>query len=267
MAVVAERPREDDVQVTVVVPTRNEAPNIALLVERLGAALRKSLGPGVAWELIFVDDSDDDTPEAIQAQVDAGRPVQLHHRRPGCRPGGLGGAVQDGFAAARGQLVAVMDADLQHPPEILPLLLAPLMAGDADLVSGNRYAGIGDRGGLAGPWRRLVASSSRLLVHAVIPRSRALSDPMSGLFAFEREGLRGLDLQANGFKILLEVVTRGDWKSVGNVSYRFDRRHAGRSKASLRQGWLFSRHLLHLARTTRRSADELAARRRAVAGG
>lgn len=265
MAVAAERSGDDLVQVSVVIPTRNEAPNIALLVERLDAVLGQELGPTLGWELIFVDDSDDATPAAILAQANAGYPVTLHHRRAGSRPGGLGGAVQDGFAAARGQTVVVMDADLQHPPEILPRLLAPILAGDADLVSGDRYALAGDRGGLGSPWRRVVASATRLLVHAVIPRSRPLSDPMSGLFAFDMEGLRDLELHANGFKILLEVVVRGDWRRVGNVAYRFDRRHAGRSKASLRQGWLFSRHLVRLAHTTRRPEDELAARRPAVA--
>ena len=265
MAVTAGRPEGDEVQVSVVIPTRNEAPNIALLVDRLGAALHRDLGPELAWEVIFVDDSDDATPEAIRSQAAAGQPVTLHHRRPGHRPGGLGGAVQDGFVAARGRVVAVMDADLQHPPEALPRLLAPIMSGAADLVSGNRYGGQGDRKGLAGPWRRLVASSSRLLVHAVIPRSRALQDPMSGLFAFDRDGIEGLELHANGFKILLEVVARGDWQQVGNVAYHFDRRHAGRSKASLRQGWLFGQHLWRLARATRRPADELAARRRLLA--
>ncbi|MCU4183414.1 glycosyltransferase [Acidiferrimicrobium sp. IK] len=267
MALAAEVPGDDEVQVSVVVPTRNEAPNIALLVERLGAALRRDLGPDLTWEVIFVDDSDDATPAAIQAQVDAGHPVALHHRRAGNRPGGLGGAVRDGFEVARGRTVAVMDADLQHPPEVIPRLLAPIMAGEADLVSGNRYAAAGDRGGLAGPWRRLVASSSRRLVHAVIPRSRVLRDPMSGLFAFDRGSLDGVDLQPNGFKILLEVIARGDWQQVGNVSYRFDRRHAGHSKASLRQGWLFAHHLLRLARVTRCPPDELALRRRAVVGG
>ena len=265
MAVPAEGPVDDEVQVSVVVPTRNEAPNIALLVRRLGAALERDLGPDLAWEIIFVDDSDDATPAAIQAQVDAGRPVALHHRAAGQRPGGLGGAVQDGFAVARGRTVAVMDADLQHPPEVLPRLLAPIIAGEADLVSGDRYAGDGDRRGLSGPWRRLVASSSRRLVHAVIPRSRTLSDPMSGLFALDKDGLRDLDLNANGFKVLLEVVARGEWARVGNVAYRFDRRHAGRSKASLRQGLMFVQHLLLLARTTRRPGDELAVRRQAMA--
>ncbi len=230
--------------VTIIVPTRNESPNISVLVDRVTAAMEGV----VCWEVLFVDDSDDDTPAAVEAQRARGRPVRLHHRPAGRRPGGLSGAVEDGFDTADGTILAVMDADLQHPPEVLPALLAPLLADEADLVAGTRYGGSGQASGLSGPWRRAVSTGSRLLVHAVVPRSRPLSDPLSGLFALRREVIDGVPLQANGFKILLEVVTRGRWTRIHNHPYRFDRRFAGRSKASVREGMLFARHLAHLAR-------------------
>ncbi|MDQ6784499.1 MAG: glycosyltransferase [Actinomycetota bacterium] len=235
------------VAVTVIVPTRNESPNVELLVERLSVAL----GTDCGWELLFVDDSDDDTPQAIAAQRHAQRSIRLHHRPPGQRPGGLGGAVQDGFAAAGGEVIVVMDADLQHPPEVVPALVDVIQSGDADLVVGTRYADAGESAGLSGPWRRAVSSSSRRLVHALIPRSRPLTDPLSGLFAFERSVIEGVTLEANGFKILLEVVARGHWQRAVNLAYHFDRRHAGRSKASLHEGWLFSQHLARLAQERR----------------
>ncbi len=233
--------------VTVVVPTRNESPNVELLVDRLAHAL----GGDTGWEVIFVDDSDDDTPDAIVAQRRADRAIRLHHRPAGQRFGGLGGAVQDGFAAAGGEVIVVMDGDLQHPPEAVPTLLATIGAGEADLVVGTRYAGAGIAGGLSGPWRRGVSSTSRMLVHALIPRSRPLTDPLSGLFAFKRSVIEGVTLEANGFKILLEVVARGRWHRAVNVAYRFDRRYAGRSKASLHQGLLFTQHLIRLANHSR----------------
>ncbi|MBO0731284.1 MAG: glycosyltransferase, partial [Acidimicrobiaceae bacterium] len=155
----------------------------------------------------------------------------------------------EGFDTAAADVLAVMDADLQHPPEVLPGLLAPLLAGEADLVAGTRYGGTGQASGLSGPWRRAVSSGSRLLVHALVPRSRPLTDPMSGLFAVHRSVIEGVTLQANGFKILLEVVTRGRWERVRNHPYTFQRRHAGRSKASLHEGLLFARHLIRLAGT------------------
>lgn len=230
--------------VTVVVPTRNESPNISVLVRRV----RDALDGIVEWDLLFVDDSDDDTPDAVRAAAAAGYPVRLHHRPSGRRPGGLSGAVEDGFAASSAQILAVMDADLQHPPEVLPGLLAPILGDHADLVAGTRYADAGAASGLAGPWRRLVSSGSRVLVHALVPRSRGLTDPLSGLFAIRRDVIADVALQANGFKILLEVVTRGRWERATNFAYTFERRHAGRSKASLREGLLFGQHLLQLAR-------------------
>lgn len=237
----------DPVTVTIVVPTRNESPNVELLVRRLAEAL----DPACSWELLFVDDSDDDTPQAIAAQSRPECSIRLHHRPAGRRPGGLGGAVQDGFSVAAGDVIVVMDADLQHPPEVVPDLIAAIQNGDGDLVVGTRYGDAGETAGLAGPWRRAVSSGSRRLVHALLPRSRPLTDPLSGLFAFDRSVIEGVTLEANGFKILLEVVARGHWHRAVNLAYRFDRRHAGQSKASMHEGWLFTLHLSRLAREGR----------------
>lgn len=229
--------------VTVVVPTRDEAANVAPLVERLTLAFAAHR---LAWEVLFVDDSDDDTPTAV-CRAAEWAPVRLHHRPRGKRHGGLGGAVQDGFAAARGDILAVMDADLQHPPELVPLLVAPILEGWADLVAGTRYGGEDHLDGLSGPWRRGVSTGSRRLVHAVVSRSRCLSDPMSGLFAFDRSVIDGVVLRTNGFKILLEVVARGRPLRVHNLAYHFAKRHAGTSKANVAQGGRFLAHLGRLA--------------------
>ena len=237
--------------VSVIVPTRNEAPNVAPLVSRIGAALGSRPGrPGTPWEVVFVDDSDDDTPHAVRAlSMDA--PVHLRHRPPGARPEGLGGAVLEGFSAARGAVLVVMDADLQHPPELLPRLIRPILDGQAELVSGTRYVKTGATDGLSGPWRRAVSSGSRRLVHLLVPRSRCLSDPMSGLFAIDRKYVEGVELRPNGFKILLEVAARTEVRRVHNVAYHFAPRNAGSSKASLKEGLRFSRHLLGLVRVRR----------------
>ncbi|HWG75129.1 MAG TPA: glycosyltransferase [Acidimicrobiales bacterium] len=229
--------------VTVVVPTRDEAANVAPLVERLARAFAAR---ALAWEVLFVDDSDDDTPAAVRKAAERA-PVRLHHRPRGKRHGGLGGAVQDGFAAARGDVLAVMDADLQHPPELVPLLVAPILEGWADLVAGTRYGDEDHVDGLAGPWRRGVSTGSRRLVHMAVSRSRCLSDPMSGLFAFDRSVIDGVVLRTNGFKILLEVAARGRPLRVHNLAYHFAERHAGASKANVAQGGRFLAHLARLA--------------------
>lgn len=219
-----------------IVPSRNEVANVGPLVDRLA----KAFAGGPTWEVIFVDDSDDGTPAAV---AEAPGPVRLHHRAPGHRAGGLGGAVQEGFRAAEGTVIAVMDADLQHPPELLPFLVEPILAGWADLVAGTRYQEEGAASGLAGPWRRAVSSGSCRLVHLLVPRSRCLSDPMSGLFALDRSVIDGVDLRTNGFKILLEVVARGRPRRVHNLAYHFARRNAGESKARPAEGARFLSHL------------------------
>jgi glycosyltransferase involved in cell wall biosynthesis len=236
---------------SVVVPTRNEALNVGPLVARLQSSL--SATPG-GWELIFVDDSDDGTPAVVGRLADAvgvGSQVRLLHRQKGARSGGLGGAVSDGFAIARGRVLAVMDADLQHPPEVLPALIAPVLSGEVDLVAGSRYGWAGADAGLSSPWRHVVSGGCRWLVHLVVPASRPLQDPLSGLFALRRSLLEGVELQPAGYKILLEVTVRARPATVGNVGFNFAPRHAGRSKASLREGVVFLRHLARLVSASR----------------
>jgi mannose-6-phosphate isomerase-like protein (cupin superfamily) len=238
------------VEVTVVVPTRNEALNLRPLLDRTTAAL-----DGVAsWELLVVDDSDDDTPEVARTLGAETGLVRLHHRPAGERADGLSGAVLDGFAAARGEVIVVMDADLQHPPEVLPQLVEPTLDGRADVVVGSRYCAAAARdagAGLDGPWRRAVSRAARWPVFLVRPRLARVSDPLGGFFALRREVLHDVELAPTGFKVLLEVLARGRWSRVLEVPYRFADREAGTSKADLRQGVAFGRHLARLLRPAR----------------
>jgi dolichol-phosphate mannosyltransferase len=221
------------------------------LALRLARALKDFEG---GWELVFVDDSDDSTPQAVQELRRLGLAVELLHRRPGARLGGLGGAVQEGFAKARGTVIVVMDADLQHPPEIVPALVAPVLAGEAALVAGSRYLWAGGDAGLSGPWRHLVSRACRALVHLLVPQSRLLQDPLSGLFALQRSVLDGVRLRPEGYKILLEVAVRARPTAVRNLGFDFAPRQAGRSKATLGQGMVFFKHLGRLVVASRRAA-------------
>jgi dolichol-phosphate mannosyltransferase len=152
---------------------------------------------------------------------------------------------------ARGEVIIVMDADLQHPPEALEAIIAPVLSGKAELVAGNRYAWVGGTSGLA-RWRRhLVSWACKALVHALVPSSRRLADPLGGLFAVRRSVLEGVALQPCGYKILLEVMVRCQPRSVGSVGFDFAHRQAGKSKADIREGLLFLRHVGRLAVTDR----------------
>ena len=215
-----------DVTVSVVVPTRDEKDNIGELVARMADALR-----GELWEAVFVDDSRDEaTVEALKRTAARYPQVRFEHRAQG---DGLSGAVRRGFCLARGPLIAVMDADLQHPPEVLPSMLAQLRSG-ADLVVGSRFVPGGSDGGL-GVARRFVSLAAQVLIWAGIGRARCLSDPTSGCFAVRRDILPADRLHATGWKILLEVLVRAEPARVLEVPLVFSERRHGESKMSLRQ--------------------------------
>lgn len=232
-------------EVTIVVPTRHEIPNVDRTVARVGAVMHRA---GFAFELLFVDDSDDRTPEAIARHASRDEPtVRLIHRRPGTRAGGLAGALCAGLTHAHGRYAVCIDADLQHPPELLAPMARLLRDGVADVVIGTRYAPGGDAEGLGGPWRRLVSAASRDLTRLALPPLRHVTDPGSGLFGLDRRILSGVTLEPSGFKTLVEVLARSNWTSVCEVPYRFGAREHGRSNASVREGLRFLRHLGGLA--------------------
>jgi dolichol-phosphate mannosyltransferase len=219
--------------VSVIVPTFNEAPNISVLVERLTAALE-----GLTAEIIFVDDSTDTTPDVIQTVTAASSlPIRFLHRdHP---DGGLGGAVVAGVKAAAHPWCVVMDGDLQHPPELIPALLASASAQEADVVVASRYAKGGSSRGLNGGVRRLVSSASTTVTRAMFPRRlRDCTDPMTGFFAINTGSIDLAELRPRGFKILLEVLARNALR-VAEEPFVFAERHAGRSKATAREGLRF----------------------------
>ncbi|MET8148847.1 glycosyltransferase family 2 protein [Actinoplanes sp. NPDC049668] len=223
---------------TIVIPTFNERENIDTLLRRLAAAL-----PASDSEIVFVDDSTDDTPDVIRrAARTCPIPITVHHREHGT--GGLGGAVVEGMRLARGTWIVVLDADLQHPPEIVPDLIAAGLRDGADLVVGTRYAGGGGRDGLDGGYRRLVSGGSTLATKLIFRNSLLrVSDPMSGLFAVRASSLEVEELRPLGYKVLLELVVRNRPGRIVEVPYTFQQRHAGESKSTFAEGVRFLKHL------------------------
>jgi dolichol-phosphate mannosyltransferase len=227
---------------SLVVPTRNEADNVAELVRRVERAM-----PDLPTEIIFVDDSTDGTPETIEALQGRYRPeIILVHRPPEQRGDGLGGAVVRGLQMARGPWVCVMDADLQHPPELLPRMLEATVLGSVDLVVASRYCGGGDAGTF-GHLRATVSQASTHVARFMFPnRLRNVTDPMSGFFLIRRDALDLEALRPCGFKILLEIIGRTPGLRTTEVPFQFGMRHAGESKASLREGLRYLQLLLNL---------------------
>ncbi|MHB8508045.1 MAG: glycosyltransferase [Candidatus Dormibacteria bacterium] len=229
---------------SVVVPTRNEAENVGPLMDRLCAVLSR-----VPFEVIFVDDSDDDTPAALEGMARRKWPPGIAMRylhRPPSDQTGLGSAVAEGLKLAGGAIAAVMDSDLQHPPELLPAMVERLEADDLDIVVASRYVPGGSAAGLAGPARRAVSSGSKILAQLIFREARKTSDPLSGYFVCRRSAIEGVEFRPIGFKILLEVLVCASDARVGDIPLSFARRHAGRSNASMAQGMAFLKHLYSL---------------------
>jgi len=228
--------------VSIIIPTKNEARNIEPLFGRLRQALA-----GYRAQVIFVDDSTDNTSQVIERLPNG---LDLHvtmiARPPERRANGLGGAVVEGFRAAQSSWACVMDADLQHPPEIIGSLIDRALQTGAHVVVGSRLARGGDASSLG--WRRsltsrIFATSTRAAFPA---RLRSVTDPLSGLFLVKLNALDLDALQPDGFKILLDIMVRCPDLQVTEVPILFGYRYAGESKASLLEVWRFFRLLLRL---------------------
>ena len=210
-------------ELTIVVPTFNEAPNIEELVRRLGDVLG-----GVEWEVVFVDDdSPDGTADLVRRLARENRRVRVLHRI-GRR--GLSSACVEGMLSSAAPYLAVMDADLQHDEALLPRMLGVLREDAADLVVGSRYVA---EGSVAG-WderRQLISRFATRLAHLV---ARApIADPMSGFFMLRRDVLHDAvhRLSAIGFKILLDIMASTPRPlRLRELPYTFRDRRAGESK-------------------------------------
>jgi dolichol-phosphate mannosyltransferase len=222
---------------SVVIPTRNERATVPRLLDVMRAALA-----GVDYELIFVDDSTDGTDHLIAEAARADPRVSLLHRAHGR---GLASAVVEGLRRSRGDLLAVIDADLQHPPTLLPELVAALEGTPADIAVASRYLPGAGRPGLSAA-RRVVSHVTRRLARVLLRGARRSSDPLSGFFVLRRNVIDGITLQPIGFKILLEILVRGRYTRVAEVPYVFVERAGGRTKATLGQGTTFLRQVVTL---------------------
>jgi dolichol-phosphate mannosyltransferase len=235
-------PSDVSTKFALVIPTLNEGGNIEPLVQRI----RSALDPlGLSYEVIFVDDgSADGTQENINrlATVDPRVKLLVRHGQKG-----LAGAVVHGWQHTGAELLGVMDADLQHPPELIPSLLAGVEQGH-DIAIGSRYVQANKVAGW-NPFRQAVSLLSTL---ATVPLQRAgvrVKDPMSGFFIVRRACIDGIELRPQGFKILLEVLVRGRIRSALEVPYQFGQRLAGKSKADAKVA------LDYLAQLTKLSRD------------
>lgn len=225
---------------SIIIPTFNEKHNVFTVTDRICQVL-----DGEEFEIIFVDDSTDETPELL-ARISTENPGVSYIHRNGER--GLATAVTTGFQICRGSIVTVMDADLQHPPELLPQLLAKIKTG-YDLVIPSRFIPGGDEGGLS-LLRKIVSKTARALAWLALKKARNSTDPMSGFFMFRKHIIDGLELKPVGWKILLEVLAKGNYRNVSELPYRFQPRAGDQSKMSLKEQLNYLHHLFRLVCTS-----------------
>jgi dolichol-phosphate mannosyltransferase len=221
------------VVVSVVVPTYNERENLAPLARRVFGVLdpRES-------ELLIIDDDSPDGTALVATELAGSFPVRCIVRRER----GLATAVIAGLRAARGELVVVMDADLSHPPEAIPTLLAAMGDPQVQMAIGSRFVP-GGRVDLHWPLHRRLNS---LLGRCLARPLTNVRDMMSGFFCVRRRDLDLDRLKPVGYKIALELIVRHGWRNVVEVPITFSDRAAGRTKLSVAEQVRYLRHLARL---------------------
>jgi dolichol-phosphate mannosyltransferase len=229
----------DQEKLALVIPTLCEAENIGGLLNQIRSVLDPLETP---YEILVVDDdSGDGTGDVVSAIAKQDPRVRLLVRK-GER--GLSGAILHGWRNTDAAILGVMDADLQHPPELLPKLLSAIQGG-RDLVIGSRYTPGGDLGKW-NPARKLL-SAAAVWVTWPLQRSRLRAkDPMSGFFLVRRSCLDQVPFQQSGFKLLLEVLVRGHIRSVEEIPFAFGLRYRGASKANFKVAVDYARLLARL---------------------
>ena len=199
---------------------------------------------GVEGDLVIVDDNSPDGTGAVADDLATRFPIRVIHRAGKL---GLGTAVIDGFNAASAGIVGVIDADLSHPPDLVPHLLAVMQKERADFVIGSRYV----PGGGTSNWeqtRVLMSKFACLLARGLTP----VHDATSGFFLMRRERARGVTISAGGFKICLELLIRSEPGLVIEVPYVFKGRTAGESKMNWKEAAGYLRQLRDLHAYRRR---------------
>lgn len=216
--------RSTDVEpvVSVITPTYNEAENIPILVEKVNEALR-----GVPHEIIISDDDSPDRTWEVGEKIGSTDPSVKVIRR--FQDPGLSNSVLDGMKLARGDVLVVIDADLQHDTSVLGEMVEQVSSGTVDVCVGSRSVS----GGGYGDWatsRRFVSWVATLIARVLL--RVPVSDPMSGYFAVSRRAYEqtAADINPRGFKILLEFVGRNRDLKIGEVGYEFSNRVHGETK-------------------------------------
>ncbi|MEM0322232.1 MAG: polyprenol monophosphomannose synthase [Thermoprotei archaeon] len=222
--------------ISIVIPTYNEKENIAPIIHSLHASMKD-----LNYKIIFIDDSSPDGTAQEILMLAKRYPVELILRP---RKMGLGSAVVKGVNTTSSPIIVVMDADLQHDPNLVSLMVKKLNEG-FDLVIASRKV----QGGRVIGWsagRKFVSDMATHLAHILVPKSKPIKDPLSGFFAFKRDILKDVKLETKGFKLLLEMLAKAHYTKTIEVPLIFRERKTGKSKLDLKEYILYISLLISL---------------------
>ena len=234
--------RHEPMKLSVISPTFNESENVGLLIAELEKILM-----GIDYEILISDDNSPDLTWARVEEIGQRNPRVRVLRRTSNR--GLGPSVVDGYMAATGEAIACIDADLQHDPAVLPLMLKELISG-SNLVVATRYM----PGGGTANWgmiRRFGSWGCTKLAQWLL--GVKLRDPMSGYFMMRRDDFLKIHdrLNVRGFKILLEIAAHMQPCNLGEIPYTFGPRALGESKLSNKIVFAYLSQVWRLCREVR----------------
>lgn len=235
----------DPPEISVILPTYNEAATIVDATAAALAELEDLVGADEVEVVIVDDDSPDGTYRVARDAFEEDDRVIVTCRRT---DQGLSSALLYGLQyGSVGDICVCMDADGQHPPERLPDLVAAIQ-GSADLAVGSRHAEGGSIDGWS-RWRRLTSRVATYTARTLVPPARSITDPMSGFFAVNRECFDDDLLAAadpHGYKLLLEIAALAPDATIAEVPITFRERDAGSSKLTLDEQLRFLEHCMTL---------------------
>ena len=219
---------DENGQISIIIPTYNESENIIKILHSIGEILPKN----IPTQAIVVDDnSPDGTGKIVEDYLKnvkkiADYTIEIIHRKA---KDGLGSAILKGIQQAKGDTIIVMDSDFSHPPQIIPKLIESIKKYQYDIAVASRYI----KGGKIQGWslkRKIISKSATLIAKKGLGIDT--KDPMSGFFAFKRNIIKELNIDAIGYKILLEILVKTKNVNIKEIPYTFQDREFGSSKLS-----------------------------------
>lgn len=218
--------------ISIILPVLNEGENLKILIPEIDNNLKK-----IEYEIIVVDDNSTDDTDRIINRLKKKYNIKYILRKD---EKGLSSAVIEGFKNAKGEILIVMDSDLSHPPKVIPGLLNNVMK-NSDIVIASRYV----KGGGAEKWilpRKFISIFATIMAKPLVK----VKDPLAGFFCLKKNVIQNTKLNPIGFKILLEILVKGNYKKIVEIPYIFQRRYAGKSKADIHIYLQYNLHLLKL---------------------